>query len=63
MSEVEAMSSFEAWFVVATFIVLFIGYIINLNKLVKSDYLTGLVVARTVGVAIFPLGALMGFFY
>ncbi len=40
------------------------GYIANLMKLIGSDFdpLTGLVVARVVGVFVGPVGAVLGFF-
>lgn len=38
------------------------GYITNIVTLVHSTALTGEVVARAIGLFLFPLGAIMGYF-
>jgi hypothetical protein len=40
---------------------LVIGYVANIVKLVKSKEVTGLTLARVVGIFIFPIGAIVGF--
>lgn len=48
---------------IAVALLLIGGYIANIVKLVGSDFdpMTGLVVARILGVVVSPLGALLGF--
>jgi hypothetical protein len=43
------------------FALLVVGYVANIVKLVKSKEVTGLTLARVVGIFIFPIGAIVGF--
>lgn len=38
------------------------GYGWNIVKLIGADVLTGLEIARAIGIVVFPLGAVLGFF-
>lgn len=50
------------YFGLALFVLLTWGWVLNLLALVHSDHLTGLVIARALGVPLAPLGALLGWF-
>lgn len=39
----------------------FVGWILNIGALVHSDHLSGMVIARAIGVFVAPLGAVLGF--
>lgn len=51
-------------YVFAIAVVGFGGWIANIVKLIGSDFdpITGLVIARCIGVVVAPLGAVLGFF-
>lgn len=38
------------------------GWVANIVKLVGSDVITGMVIARAIGIVVAPLGALLGYF-
>lgn len=40
----------------------FYGWVSNILKLIELDAMTGMTVARAIGVVAFPLGALLGYF-
>lgn len=39
-----------------------VGYVWNIVKLVQSDVITGMVIARVAGIFLLPLGAILGYF-
>ena len=48
-------------FVIILFLFFVYGYIANLVLLILSDSITGLVIARAIGVFMVPLGAILGY--
>lgn len=61
--EVSEMSSGEVTGVLIVLLVMSAGYVANLNKFIKQSTLSNLAVARAIGLAIFPLGFVLGVFY
>lgn len=51
-----------AWMLLAFLIAFAYGWIANLIALIASETMTGLVIARAIGVVVAPLGAILGFF-
>ncbi len=50
-----------AFIILIIFILAFVGYIMNIYRLVTSKEITGKTLARVVGVFVFPLGAILGY--
>ena len=40
----------------------FAGWIMNITAIIHSSGLTGMVIARIIGVFMFPIGAVLGYF-
>lgn len=48
--------------VVAVVIAIIVGWIMNIIDLINATSITGLAIARAIGVLVWPLGAVLGYF-
>ncbi len=53
---------FLAMCFVSVFVGAVYGWVWNVVKIFQADTLTGMVLARVIGAAMFPVGAVMGYF-
>lgn len=64
MSSFKNMSLGTAITVIGLWLLLVIGWVMNIVDLVAMESLnSGLAIVRIIGIAVFPLGAIMGWFF
>lgn len=60
-SDTGEVAAWIGWFAMIGFLLLgAIGWILNVVAIAKTDYFSGMVVLRAIGVFIAPLGAVLG---